>query len=51
MKKLFESVLTWFNSTESRELDHYLSRAANAADVDRLLRDWENRGKSHSRLP
>jgi len=42
MKSLLESVLDWFNSAENRELEAYLSRAANPADVDRLLREWEN---------
>jgi len=42
MKNLLESVFDWFNSAENRELEAYLSRAANPADVDRLLREWEN---------
>ena len=42
MKSLLESVFNWFNSAENRELEAYLSRAANPADVDRLLREWEN---------
>jgi len=43
MKNLLESVFNWFNSAENRELEAYLSRAANPADLDRLLRQWENR--------
>ena len=42
MKNLLESVFNWLNSVENRELEAYLSRAANPADVDRLLRQWEN---------
>ena len=43
MKNLLESVFNWLNSVENRELEAYLSRAANPADLDRLLRQWENR--------
>jgi hypothetical protein len=50
MKNLLESVFKWFNNDENRALEAYLSRAANPADVDRLLRQWENRNKS-SYLP
>lgn len=42
MKNLLESMFSWFNSAENRELEAYLSRAANPADLDRLLRQWEN---------
>ena len=52
MKNLFETVFTWFNNTENRELEAYLSKAANPADVDRLLREWENnQDKSFFYLP
>jgi len=52
MKSLLESVFDWFNSAENRELEAYLSHAANPADLDRLLRQWENRkDKSFSYLP
>jgi hypothetical protein len=51
MKNLLETVLNWFNTDESRELEAYLARAANAADVDRLLRQWENKDKSFFFLP
>ncbi len=51
MKNLFESVFNWFNNDEVRQLEAYLSRAANPADVDRLLREWEKRDKSFFRLP
>jgi hypothetical protein len=43
LKNLLETVLSWFNTNENRELEAYLSRAANPADVDRLLRQWENK--------
>jgi len=46
MKNWLETVLNWFNTDENRELEAYLSRAANPADVDRLLRQWENKDKS-----
>ncbi len=46
MKNVLETVLNWFHIDESRELEAYLARAANAADVDRLLRQWENKDKS-----
>ena len=48
MKNLLQSVFSWFNTDENRELEAYLSRAANPADVDRLLRQWENRHKDKS---
>jgi hypothetical protein len=51
MKNLLESVFNWFNKDENRELESYLSRAANPADVDRLLRQWENKSKSLFYLP
>ena len=51
MKNLLESVFNWFNNDENRELESCLSRAANPADVDRLLRQWENRNKSLFYLP
>ena len=51
MKNLLQSVFNWFNADENRELEAYLSQAANPADVDRLLRQWENRDKSFLRLP
>ena len=52
MKNLFETVLSWFNTDENRELEAYLSRAANPADVDRLLREWEiKKDKSLFYLP
>lgn len=43
MKNLLNSLFKWFNTDENRELEAYLSQAANPADVDRLLRQWENR--------
>jgi hypothetical protein len=33
----------WFNESEERERDEFLSKAANHADVDRRLRVWEDR--------
>ena len=51
MKSLLQSVFNWFNADENRELEAYLSQAANPADVDRLLRQWENRDKSFFYLP
>lgn len=45
MKNFLQSVFNWFNSDENQELEAYLSQAANPADVDRLLRQWENRNK------
>ena len=52
MRNLLESVFTWFNNTENRELEAHLSQAANPADVDRLLREWENnKDKSSLYLP
>lgn len=51
MKNLLESVFNWFGTDESRALEAYLSRAANPADVDRLLRQWENKDKSFFHLP
>ena len=52
MKNLLETVFTWFNNSENRELEAYLSKAANPADVDRLLREWENnKDKSFFYLP
>jgi len=46
MENLLQSVFNWFNTDENRELEAYLSQATNPADVDRLLRQWENRDKS-----
>jgi hypothetical protein len=51
MKNLLESIFNWFNTVENRELEAYLSQAANPADVDRLLRQWENKDKSFFYLP
>ena len=51
MKNVIETVLNWFHIDESRELEAYMSRAVNAADVDRLLREWENKDKSFFFLP
>ena len=51
MKNLLESVFNWLNADKNRELEAYLSQAANPADVDRLLRQWENRDKSFFYLP
>jgi hypothetical protein len=51
MKNFLQSVFNWFNSDENQELEAYLSQAANPADVDRLLRQWENRDKSFFHLP
>ncbi len=51
MKSLFQTVFNWFNADENRELEAYLSQAANPADIDRLLRQWENRDKSFLHLP
>jgi hypothetical protein len=51
MKNVLETVFNWFHIDESRELEAYLARAANAADVDRLLREWENKDKSFFFLP
>jgi hypothetical protein len=51
MKSLLETVFNWFNDDQNRELEAYLSQAANPADVDRLLRQWENRDKSFFHLP
>lgn len=48
MKNLLESLFDWFNTDESRELEAYLSHADNPADVDRLLRQWENRKDASS---
>jgi len=51
MKNLLDTVFKWFNTDENRELEAYLSQAANPADVDRLLREWEKRDKSFFYLP
>lgn len=51
MKNLLESVFNWFNAAENRELEAYLSHAVNPADLDRLLRQWENRKDTSFYLP
>lgn len=51
MKNFLQSVFSWLNTDENRALEAYLSQAANAADVNRLMRQWENRNKASFHLP
>lgn len=48
MKNAFARFLKWFSAEDSRDLDRYLSRATNTADVERLLRKWEGQQRLNS---
>lgn len=51
MKKLVHQMLHWFSGNDARSLDRYLANASNAADVERLMRQWESRERSGLHLP
>jgi hypothetical protein len=35
------NLLNWIDHAESRELENYLARSANLADLERRMREWE----------
>jgi hypothetical protein len=49
MKHLITSVLDWFKHAEARELERYLSESANAADLERRMREWEKSTRNNWR--
>ena len=44
MKHLIGKVLDWFKHAEARRLERYLAESANAADLERRMREWEQSG-------
>jgi hypothetical protein len=46
MKHLINSVLDWFKHAEARELERYLAESANAADLERRMREWEKSNRN-----
>ena len=46
MKHLIGSVLDWFKRGESRQLERYLAESANAADLERRMREWEKSSRN-----
>lgn len=50
MKNFIHNLLHWFSDGDAAVLDRYLSQATNVADVERLLRQWENRDRQGLRL-
>lgn len=46
MKHLINSVLDWFKHGETRQLERYLAESANAADLERRMREWEEGGRN-----
>lgn len=48
IKRFLRSLLGWFSVEHTRELDRYLATASNVADVERLLRKWENQQRHNT---
>jgi hypothetical protein len=51
MKKWLSSLLNWVEHSETRELEKYLAQSASPADLERRMREWEQRHRSFNFLP
>lgn len=44
MSYLINRIIAWIDRSHERELEEYLARSGNVAELERRLRDWETRG-------
>jgi hypothetical protein len=44
MSYLINRLIAWIDRSHERELEEYLARSGNVAELERRLRDWETRG-------
>lgn len=51
MKKWISSLLSWIDRAETRELENYLAQSASPSDLERRMREWENRHQGFNYLP
>ena len=51
MKKWISSILNWLDQAETRELESYLAQSASPADLERRMREWENKHQGFNHLP
>ncbi|HTT37285.1 MAG TPA: DUF3563 family protein [Burkholderiales bacterium] len=51
MSRLLSKLLHWIDTTEQRELEKYLAQSASPADLERRMREWDNRQRSFNYLP
>jgi len=51
MTRWVSKLLNWIDTAEQRELERYLARSASAADLERRMREWENRHQGFNYLP
>jgi hypothetical protein len=50
--QLIQTLIGLLSSTRESDLEHYLARSANLADVERRTREWEaSHGKSQFTWP
>ena len=50
MKQLINKVLGWFSDSDTAELERYLAQSVSIEDVERRLREWDNRRRHSSGL-
>ncbi len=43
MKKWLANIFSWMESPDSRDLERYLAKSANASDLERRMREWEQK--------
>ena len=51
MKNWISSLLNWIDHSETRELEKYLAESASPADLERRMREWENKRSGFHYLP
>lgn len=51
MKKWISCLLSWIDHAETRELENYLAQSASPSDLERRMREWENRHQGFNYLP
>ncbi|MEO8631588.1 MAG: hypothetical protein ABI612_26360 [Betaproteobacteria bacterium] len=51
MKKWLSNILSWIESPDTRDLERYLAKSANPADLERRMREWEKNHQGFNYLP
>jgi hypothetical protein len=51
MNRWLSKFLNWIDTAEQRELERYLAQSASPADLERRMREWDNRQQGFNHLP
>jgi len=50
MRKWLSSIMHWIEHSETHQLENYLAQSSSHADLERRMREWENKHRAFDRL-